>query len=88
MTTIKIKRNNVKAEIVGVYLKDFIADGWEEIKDSIDEGNAEQKILASDSKDEIEAIIKELLGVDIDKRKSLESIKELALAMLKDAALV
>ena len=85
MDSIRIERNGVKAEVIERYLPEFLADGWLKVTESVDESNAELKVTESDSKDEIEALIKTLFGIDLDKRGSLETIKEKALAIIRES---
>ena len=76
MDSVKIERNGVEAEVIERYLPDFLADGWTKVA-----ADVKEKIALSESKEEVEAIVKENFNVDIDKRGSLETIKEKALSL-------
>ncbi len=77
MNSVKIERNGVKAEVLEKYLGDFLIDGWEKSAEPTSE--VVKKINDAGSKDEIAALIKDNFDADIDKRGSLETIKEKAI---------
>lgn len=54
--------------------------------ESVTETRLIERINAMQSKDEVEALIKEKFQIDIDKRGSLETVKEKALAIINKPA--
>lgn len=84
---IKIEKDGKKAEVVDRYLADFIKDGWLEVgiktDDSINISEIELKINSTESKDDIEAIIKDAYNIDIDKRGNLDTVKEKAISIVR-----
>ena len=85
MDSVKIVRNGVEAEILDRYLSEFLKDGWAKADESTADDSIESKIAASESKDEIELLIKSKFSVDLDKRGSIETVKEKALAIIRDS---
>jgi len=88
MSSIKIVRNGVEAEVVEQYLGSFLSDGWDRVVEPQSDGqldDIESKISASASKDDIELIIKDALGVDLDKRGGIDTVKEKALSLIRDS---
>jgi hypothetical protein len=85
---VKISRDGKEAEVVERYAGDFLRDGWVKVDAEPEDhvfDNIESKINASESKDEIESIIKYSFGVDLDKRGSIETVREKALSIVTDS---
>lgn len=80
MSSIDIKRGEVVASVDERYLKDFIADGW-----AVCGGDHQSKIESMKDKDEVESYIKDNFGVELDKRGTLETVKEKALAVINES---
>lgn len=87
MSIVKITRNGKQAEVVEKYLPEFLKDGWSIVADSSDPkgDELELKVIESDSKEDIEKLIKDLFDVDLDKRLSLDNMKEKALAVINES---
>lgn len=96
MPEVAIVRNGKQAKVVDLYLSDFLADGWELADAKQVEGDDHPKvdpagdtleltIIESKNKDDVEKLIKDLYGVDLDKRLSLDNMKERALAVINES---
>lgn len=83
MSEVNIVRGDVQASVEDRYLDEFVKDGWR-LADS-PPSDHEAKIASLNDKDEVESYIKEHFGVDIDKRGSLETVKEKALAVINES---
>lgn len=76
------------------YLERLFGLGWTKLPEDLKDDDApaqptgsaddiELKIMGFESKDEVESLIKELFNVDIDKRGSLDHVKDKALQIAR-----
>lgn len=63
----------------------YKGDGWVETEPEVDPtlDDIEARIAALESKDDIGNLIKELYGVDVDKRGGIETVREKAIEMIR-----
>lgn len=73
-----------QTSILERYLPLYTKEGWRVVGEEPQGDHVEMQIIAAESKDDIEKLIKDLYGVDIDKRLSLDNMKEKALAVANE----
>lgn len=74
-----------KTSILERYLPLYTKEGWRVVGEEPQGDNVEMQIISAETKEDIEKLIKDLYGVDLDKRLSLDNLKEKALAVINES---
>lgn len=93
MDTVKIEKDGKWSEINSKWLPRFEKDGWvtdgqperepKRGSEKVTTSEIAELIELSETKDELESLIKDAFGVDLDKRKGLEKLKTEAGELVK-----
>lgn len=90
MNTVTLKRGGKVTEISVKWRERFLKDGWveegaePEKPKQVSTGDMAELIEASETKDDLEALIKDAFNVDLDKRKGLDKLKAESLELVNE----
>lgn len=91
---IELERSGKTTKVNAKWRKRFEKDGWKVVGKTADEPPAPQKVSngdmaslidSSETKDQLESLIKDAFNVDLDKRKGLDKLKAEALELVNES---
>lgn len=90
MNTITLTRDGNVTQVNAKWRERFVKDGWKEeggedvAPEKVSNGDMAELIEMSETKDELEELIKDAFNVDLDKRKGLDKLKAEALELVNE----